>query len=60
MKFDLGDRVRILASGQTGSICDDLIRDGQQLYIVDCFGECDSEEAIDCVIPVEEYEIEAI
>ena len=60
MKFDLGDRVRILASGQTGSICDDLIRDGQQLYIVDCFGECDSEELIDCVIVVAEHEIEAI
>ena len=60
MKFELGDRVRILAIGQTGSICDDLVRDGQQLYIVDCAGECDSEEMIDCVIPVEEYEIEAI
>ena len=60
MKFELGDRVRILASGQTGSICDDLIRDGQQLYIVDCFGECDSEELIDCVIVVAEHEIEAI
>lgn len=60
MKFDLGDRVRILASGQTGSICDDLIRDGQQLYIVDCFGECDSEEMIDCVRVVAEHEIEAI
>ena len=60
MKFELGDRVRILASGQTGSICDDLIRDGQQLYIVDCAGECDSEEMIDCVRVVAEHEIEAI
>lgn len=60
MKFELGDRVRILESGQTGSICDDLIRDGQQLYIVDCAGECDSEEAIDCVRVVAEHEIEAI
>ena len=60
MKFELGDRVRILESGQTGSICDDLVRDGQQLYIVDCFGECDSEEMIDCVRVVAEHEIEAI
>ena len=60
MKFDLGDRVRILESGQTGSICDASMFEGRPVYIVDCFGECDSESVIDCVIPVEEYEIEAI
>lgn len=60
MKFDLGDRVRIIESGQTGSICDVSMFEGRPVYIVDCFGECDSEDAIDCVIPVEEYEIEAI
>ena len=54
MKFDLGDRVRILESGQTGSICDASMFEGRPVYIVDCAGECD------CVIPVEEYEIEAI
>lgn len=60
MKFELGDRVRILESGQTGSICDARLFEGRPLYIVDCFGECDSESVIDCVITVEEYEIEAI
>ena len=60
MKFDLGDRVRILESGQTGSICDARMFEGRPLYIVDCFGECESESVIDCVIPDEEYEIEAI
>lgn len=60
MKFELGDRVRIIANGQTGSICDVSEVDGRPLYIVDCFGECDSESLIDCVITVEEYEIEAI
>ena len=58
MKYDLGDRVRIIAKDQTGSICDVSIYDGRPLYIVDCFGECDSEELQDCVITVEEHEIE--
>lgn len=60
MKYELGDRVRIIASGQTGSICDARVVDGRPLYIMDCFGECDSEELCDCVITVEEHEIEAI
>ena len=60
MKYELGDRVRIVASGQTGSICDARMVDGQPLYIVDCFGECDSEAVCDCVITVEEYEITPI
>lgn len=60
MKFELGDRVRIIASGQTGSVCDVSEVDGRPLYIVDCFGECDSESVIDCMITVEEHEIEAI
>lgn len=52
MKYELGDRVRIIPSGQTGSICDARIVDGSPLYIVDCAGECDSESLIDCVIAV--------
>lgn len=60
MKYELGDRVRIIASGQTGSICDAEVVDGRPSYIVDCFGECDSESVIDCVIPVEEHEIKAM
>lgn len=60
MKFELGDRVRILESGQTGSICDASMFKGRPVYIVDCFGECDSEEMIDCVRVVAEHEIEAI
>lgn len=60
MKFELGDRVRIIANGQTGSICDAKMADGRPLYIVDCFGECDSESLIDCAITVEEFEIESI
>lgn len=60
MKYELGDRVRIIANGQTGSICDAEVADGRPVYIVDCAGECDSESVIDCVITVEENEIEAI
>ena len=60
MKYELGDRVRIISSGQTGSICDARMVDGRPLYIVDCFGECDSEAVCDCVITVEEQEIEPI
>ena len=60
MKYELGDRVRIISSGQTGSICDARMVDGRPLYIVDCAGECDSESLIDCIITVEEHEIEPI
>ena len=60
MTYELGDRVRIVASGKTGSICDVSTRDGQTLYIVDCFGECDSDSVEDCVITVEGDEIEAL
>ena len=60
MKYDLGDRVRIIANGQTGSICDAQMRNGKPLYIVDCFGECDSDSVADCVITVEEHEIEPL
>ena len=60
MMYELGDRVRIVANGQTGSICDAEMVDGRPLYIVDCFGECGSDSVIDCIITVEEYEIEPI
>lgn len=60
MKYELGDRVRIVASGKTGSICDAQMQDGKALYIVDCFGECDSDSVADCVITVEEREIELL
>ena len=60
MKYELGERVRIIAIGQTGSICDARMVDRRPLYIVDCFGECDSEAVCDCVITVEEQEIEPI
>lgn len=29
MKYELGDRVRIIANGQTGSICDAEVVDGR-------------------------------
>lgn len=58
--FDLGDKVRIITNGQTGYICDVSKFEGRMIYIVDCFGECDSESIADCVISVEESEIEAI
>lgn len=60
MKFELGDRVRIIANGQTGSICDAEMVCGRPVYIVDCAGECDSESIIDCAITVDEDEIEPI
>ena len=41
MNYKLGDRVRIITSGQTGSICDISMVDGRPLYIVDCFGACE-------------------
>lgn len=52
--------MRIVSSGQTDSICEVCMVDGQPLYIVDCFDECDSELVTDCVITVEEHEIEPI
>lgn len=58
MMYELGDRVRIVATGQTGSICDARIADGRPLYIVDCFGECDGDTVSECVITVEEHEVE--
>lgn len=60
MMYELGDRVCIITSGKTGSICDVRMVDWRPLYIVDCFGECDSEDLCDCVITVEEHEIEPI
>lgn len=58
MMYDLGDRVRIIASGKTGSICDARIMvDRRPLYIS---GECDSDALKDCVVTVEENEIEAV
>lgn len=60
MKYELGDRVRIISSGQTGYICDARTVDGRPLYIVDCSCECDSDDVCDCVITVEEHEIEPI
>lgn len=57
MMFKLGDRVEIIATRQTGAICDARIVDGRPLYIVDCFGECSSDSVKDCVITVEEDEI---
>ena len=32
MKYELGDRVRIIANGQTGSICDAEVVDGRPVY----------------------------
>lgn len=60
MTYNLGDRVRIISSGKTGTICDVRVVDKKPLYIVDCFGECESEEAKDCVITVTEKEIQAL
>lgn len=60
MTYNLGDRVRIISSGKTGTICDVRVVDAKPLYIVDCFGECESEEAKDCVITVTEKEIQAL
>lgn len=60
MKYTLGDRVRIIESGKTGSICDAQKTNGKSIYIVDCFGECDSEDFLDCVITVNENEIEPL
>lgn len=58
--YKLGDRVRIISNDKTGSICDVRSIDGKMLYIVDSFGEYESEEVIDCVITVEENEIEKL
>lgn len=60
MMYDIGDRVCIISSGKTGTVCDTRIVDGKPLYIVDCFGECESEETKDCVITVEENEIQKL
>lgn len=60
MTYNLGDRIRIISSGKTGTICDVRVVDKKPLYIVDCFGECESEEAKDCVITVTEEEIQAL
>lgn len=60
MPYNLCDRVRIIQSGKTGTVCDVHTVDGETLYIVDCFGECDSCEIEDCVITVTEKEIELI
>lgn len=57
--FELGDRVRIITYGRTGYICDVSRFENRIIYIVDCFGECDSESVADFVISVEESEIEA-
>ena len=58
MKYDLGDRVRIIEKNQPGYICDVSIREGRPLYIVDCHNDCDSEMLCDCLFTVEEHEIE--
>lgn len=60
MTYSLGDRVRIMATGKTGSVCDAREVEGKAVYIIDCFGECDSEEFMDCVVTVEESEIEVL
>ena len=60
MTYCLGDRVRIISNGKTGTICDINTIDGKTLYIVDCFGECESEEVKDCVITVTESEMQVL
>lgn len=60
MTYCLGDRVRIISNGKTGTICDVSTIDGKTLYIVDCFGECESEEVKDCVITVTESEMQVL
>lgn len=60
MTFKLYDRVRIIASGKAGTICDVHTVGDKTLYIVDCAGECDSDELEDCVITVTAAEIELI
>lgn len=60
MNFELYDRVRIISSGKTGIICDVHTVDGETLYILDCAGECDSDEFEDCVVTITCAEIELI
>lgn len=60
MKYDLGDRVRIISSSKTGEICDSRFSDGKPLYTVDCSGECDSDDFKECIVTVAEEEIELI
>lgn len=60
MKFELNDRVRVIANGQTGSICDVSEIGGKTLYVVDSFGECDSDKTTDCLVTVEGHEIEPL
>lgn len=35
LNYKLGDSVRIIASGQTGHICDVSVHDGKDIYIVE-------------------------
>lgn len=35
LNYKLGDSVRIIASGQTGYICDVSLHDGKDIYIVE-------------------------
>jgi hypothetical protein len=58
--FKPGDKVRIIESGKTGSICDISTYNGRTLYIIDCSEECDSNSFFDLIITVEEYEIESV
>lgn len=60
MEYNLGDKVRITNSGIIGNICDISISNGKTLYIVDCFGEIESESIEDCVITVESSEIQKL
>lgn len=60
MKYALGDRVRIIECNKTGSICDAYEANGKSIYIVDCSGECDSEDFLECVNTVDEVEIEPL
>lgn len=66
MHYELGDSVRIVASGQTGCICDVSVHNGKDIYIVelDSISELDelpenSDKGIwDYLVTVESVEIE--
>ena len=66
MNYKLGDSVRIVASGQTGHICDVSVHDWKVIYIVelDSISELDelpenSDKGIwDYLVTVESVEIE--
>lgn len=60
MKYSLGDRVCITKTGKTGTVCDVREIEGRSIYIIDCFDECDSKEFLDCVVTVNENEIETL